>query len=105
MWFVALSIFPLQDFLHKLVPVFSEAEDLESTPDLHMMCMLLHSISKRSQCLPWPHTDRRALFLLTKNACTFPVNLNDHSLWDFILSDEIFLDLVSILECEWMQCR
>ena len=29
------------------------------------------------------------------------VNLNDHALWDYMLDDDVFLDIISILECKF----
>lgn len=52
--------------------VFREAEDLESIADLHMLCHMMHDI----------------------------LNLNDQTIWEYVLEDDNFFDIVSILECE-----
>ena len=61
-----------QDFCKRLFESFREAEDLESLPDLHLLCTIMHDI----------------------------FNLNDQTLWEFLLADEVFFDIVSILECK-----
>lgn len=54
------------------MPVFREAEDLESTADLHQLCLLVHNI----------------------------LSLNDHAVWDYVLADDVYFDIISILECK-----
>ena len=41
-------------------------------PDLHALCHMMHDI----------------------------LNLNDQSIWEYVLEDDNFFDIVSILECE-----
>lgn len=57
------------------MPIFKEAEDLESLRDLHQLCCIVQTV----------------------------LSLNDHALWDCVLADDIFFDIISMLECESAQ--
>ncbi|CAK5262860.1 unnamed protein product [Mycena citricolor] len=59
-----------EDYFKKLISVFREAEDLESVRDLHTLCSVTQAI----------------------------LNLNDHNLYEYILADEHFTDIVGMLE-------
>lgn len=51
------SLHGSQGFIQKLIPVFREAEDLESLTDLHTLCVLVHDICKSVICLPVTSTN------------------------------------------------
>ena len=67
----------------------SQAEDLESVENLHALCSLIQTICA-SRYLP----------VLSKSSPTRPpVTLNDHTMYEHILDDDIFLGVVGMLEC------
>ncbi|CDO73840.1 hypothetical protein BN946_scf185015.g169 [Trametes cinnabarina] len=59
-----------EDYIKALIDVFNQAEDLESLPDLHALFSCMQTI----------------------------LLLNEHSLYEHILDDEIFMGVVGILE-------
>jgi hypothetical protein len=65
-----------------------DAEDLESLPDLHALCSLMQTTCK---FLPRSHGHR---FIV------HAVMLNDQSIYEYVLRDDMFVDMVGILECE-----
>lgn len=68
----ALSKFVLrEDYINKLVPLVSIAEDLESLPDLHRLCTIMKS------------------FIL----------LNDNTIIEHVVTDPLILGVVGALEC------
>lgn len=71
------------------MPVMTEAEDLESLTDLHLLCIIMQSIRKCCSI-----DDFRCAELVDA------VLLNDNSIFEYILQEEVFFGVVSILECE-----
>jgi len=70
----ALSKFLIRDdYLNKLVPLVSMAEDLESLTDLHRLCNIMKSL----------------------------ILLNDNAIIELVVSDDIILGVVGALECTW----
>lgn len=70
----ALSKFLIRDdYINKLVPLVSTAEDLESLPDLHRLCNIMKSL----------------------------ILLNDNAIIEMVVSDHIILGVVGALECTW----
>lgn len=67
-----------------------DAEDLESLPDLHALCSLMQTIRK-SPIRSHRHTTR----LIVR-----AVMLNDQNIYEYVLRDDMFVDMVGILECE-----
>lgn len=79
----------VKDYIKSLVEIMQTAEDLESLENLHALCSLMQTI--------------RALFIFS-----FPylplithllVMLNDHTMYEHILEDDIFFGVVGMLEC------
>jgi len=64
------------------------AEDLESLPDLHALCNLMQTIRQSPSRSP-----RHPLIVRA-------VMLNDQSIYEYVLRDDMFVDMVGILECE-----
>lgn len=70
----ALSKFLIRDdYINKLVPLVSMAEDLESLTDLHRLCNIMKSL----------------------------ILLNDNAIIEMVVSDHIILGVVGALECTW----
>jgi protein phosphatase-4 regulatory subunit 3 len=70
----ALSKFLIRDdYINKLVPLVSTAEDLESLTDLHRLCNIMKSL----------------------------ILLNDNAIIEMVVSDHIILGVVGALECTW----
>lgn len=68
----ALSKFLIRDdYINKLVPLVSMAEDLESLTDLHRLCNIMKSL----------------------------ILLNDNAIIEMVVSDHIILGVVGALEC------
>lgn len=65
-----------------------DAEDLESLPDLHALCNLMQTIRKSPL-----RSHQRPLTLRV-------VMLNDQSIYEYVLRDDMFVDMVGILECK-----
>ena len=65
-----------------------DAEDLESIPDLHALCNLMQTLRRSS-------SDRHPRPLTIR-----VVMLNDQSIYEYVLRDDVFVDMVGILECE-----
>lgn len=61
-----------EDYISRLLPLISIAEDLESLPDLHRLCNIMKSI----------------------------ILLNDTTIMEHIVTDELILGVVGALECE-----
>ena len=71
----SLSKFVLgEDYIAKLLPLVSTAEDLESLPDLHRMCNIMKSL----------------------------ILLNDTAIMERVVTDEVILGVVGALECKLM---
>jgi protein phosphatase 4 regulatory subunit 3 len=70
-----------------MIDVMQQAEDLEALDNLHALCSLMQTI-----CKP------RVTFL-TPMLILYVVMLNDHSMYEHILDDEIFFGVVGMLEC------
>lgn len=72
----ALSKFVIRDeYIGKLVPLVTMAEDLESLEDLHRLCNIMKSL----------------------------ILLNDNTIIETVVSDQIILGVVGALECEWLE--
>jgi protein phosphatase-4 regulatory subunit 3 len=68
----ALAKFILAEkYILKLIPLVEEAEDLESTPDLHRLCSIMKML----------------------------ILLNDNSIVEYVVTDEVILGVVGALEC------
>lgn len=71
----SLSKFVLsEDYITKLIPMVSIAEDLESLPDLHRLCNVMKSL----------------------------ILLNDTAIMEHVVTDEIILGVVGALECKFV---
>lgn len=69
----ALSKFIIRDeYIGKLVPLVTMAEDLESLEDLHRLCNIMKSL----------------------------ILLNDNTIIETVVADQIILGVVGALECE-----
>lgn len=70
----ALSKFIIRDeYIAKLVPLVTMAEDLESLIDLHRLCNIMKSL----------------------------ILLNDNTIIETVVADQIILGVVGALECAW----
>lgn len=67
-----------------------DAEDLESLPDLHALCNLMQTI-RQSPVRSHQHTT----WLIFR-----AVMLNDQNIYEYVLRDDMFADMVGILECK-----
>ncbi len=74
-----------------MIDVFHQAEDLESLVDLHALFGCMQTIRKSRDSSP--------SHLSANPDCATAVLLNEHSLYEHILDDEIFQGVVGILEC------
>ena len=71
----ALSKFVIRDdYISKLVPLVTVAEDLESLEDLHHLCTIMKA------------------FIL----------LNDNTIIESVVADHLILGVVGALECTWL---
>ena len=61
-----------KDYIRKLVPLVEVAEDLESLSDLHKLCTIVRTL----------------------------ILLNDHTILDHVVTDELFMGVVGALECK-----
>lgn len=69
----ALSKFIIRDeYINKLVPLVTMAEDLESLVDLHRLCNIMKSL----------------------------ILLNDNTIIETVVADQIILGVVGALECK-----
>jgi protein phosphatase-4 regulatory subunit 3 len=62
-----------EDYIDKLIPLVSVAEDLESLPDLHRLCNIMKSL----------------------------ILLNDNTIIEHVVTDPVILGVVGALECEF----
>ena len=70
----ALSKFIIRDeYISKLIPLVEVAEDLESLPDLHRLCNIMKSL----------------------------ILLNDNTIIETVVTDDIILGVVGELECKF----
>ena len=70
----ALSKFIIRDnYIMKLLPLVSIAEDLESLPDLHRLCTIMKSL----------------------------ILLNDNAIIELVVSDNVISSVVGALECTY----
>lgn len=70
----ALSKFIIRDeYISKLIPLVEVAEDLESLPDLHRLCNIMKSL----------------------------ILLNDNTIIETVVTDDIILGVVGALECKF----
>ena len=60
------------DYIRKLVPLVEVAEDLESLQDLQKLCTIVRTL----------------------------ILLNDHTILDHVVTDELFMGVVGALECK-----
>lgn len=68
----ALAKFVLQhDYIPKLIPIVETAEDLESVSDLHRLCSIMKML----------------------------ILLNDASIIEYVVTDDVVLGVVGALEC------
>lgn len=80
-----------EDYIKGLIDVLGQAEDLEALGDLHALCNLMQTI--------------RMLFLDARDFNKFAdsrgmaVMMNDHSIYDYILQDDIYMGVIGMLEC------
>lgn len=78
----------MQEYIKHMIDTMQQAEDLESLENLHALCSCMQTICVFN-ILPNP------LMRLTSDAVT----LNDHTLFEHILDDDIFFGVVGMLEC------
>lgn len=64
------------DYITKLIPLVSVAEDLESLPDLHRLCSIMKSV----------------------------ILLNDNTIIENVVADPLILGVVGALECACRSC-
>lgn len=70
----ALSKFVIRDeYIMKLIPLVTVAEDLESLPDLHRLCNIMKSL----------------------------ILLNDNTIIETVVTDNVILGVVGALECKF----
>ena len=74
----SLSKFVINDnYVQKMLPLVSIAEDLEALPDLHRLCRIMKTV----------------------------ILLNDTQIIEHVVSDNIVLGVVGALECKYPACR
>ena len=74
----SLSKFVINDnYIQKMLPLVSIAEDLEALPDLHRLCRIIKTV----------------------------ILLNDTQIIEHVVSDNIVLGVVGALECKWSSCK
>ena len=61
-----------EDYVPKLIPLVSVAEDLESLPDLHRLCNIMKTL----------------------------ILLNDTAIIEYVVMDNVILGVVGALECK-----
>ena len=76
--------------MKSLVAVFTQAEDLESLDNLHTLCSCMQSIRGH---LHFPQ--------ISHLTSAHIVMLNDHTLYEHILENDVFFGVVGMLECPW----
>ncbi len=75
-----------------MIQVFNEAEDLESLDDLHILCAMMQTI--REWSLPLGS-------IVPPLRPEHPqVALNDNTMYEHLVQDDLFLGVVGILECQ-----
>ena len=79
-----------QDYLKSLIEVMNTAEDLESLENLHALCSIMQTIREYYRALPLTQ-------MLIDDI--YSVMLNDHTMYEHILEDDIFFGVVGMLEC------
>lgn len=84
------SDFLSQDYIKQMIDVLTMAEDMESLDSLHALCSLMQTIRGSSHWL-------RDRLVLPRS-----VMLNDHSMYEHIVEDDIFLGVVGMLECTFI---
>ncbi|KAG6891694.1 hypothetical protein C0992_010097 [Termitomyces sp. T32_za158] len=67
------------EYIKSLIEVFNTAEDLESLEDLHALCSMMQTIYRTDSLRPL-------------------VMLNDHTMYEHILEDDLFFGVVGMLE-------
>ena len=84
-----------QDYIKSLIEVLNQAEDLESLENLHALCSVTQTIRAYSSA--------KSGFQNTNcQSDRPPVTLNDHSMYEHILEDDIFFGVVGMLECPFI---
>lgn len=84
----------IQEYIKSLIEVLNMAEDLESLENLHALCSLMQTI-----CM-FPFSCRLTTTATKMTDISIAiVMLNDHTLYDHILEDELFYGVVGMLEC------
>lgn len=78
-----------QEWLKQLIGVFDQAEDLESLEDIHAVSSIVHLLCESRTS---PH------YANTADPPT--VTLNDNTILEYMLQDEVFLGILGVLECE-----
>lgn len=79
-----------QSYIKSMIEVFNVAEDIENLETLHALCTCMHTIRKL-----------QALFILPNllTCINILVQLNDHSIYEHVLQDELWLSVVGMMEC------
>jgi protein phosphatase-4 regulatory subunit 3 len=68
---------PESPYIDKLAPLVEDAEDLESTHDLHQLCNIMKHL----------------------------ILLNDNSIIEYVVTDNVIMGVLGALECEWKLLR
>ncbi|KAL0070111.1 Platinum sensitivity protein [Marasmius tenuissimus] len=76
------------DYIKQLIDVFHAAEETESLENLHALCNLIQTICALHTSPTWA----------TRTLTSLSVMLNDHSMYEHILDDDLFFGVVGILE-------
>lgn len=79
-----------QSYVDKLIPLFKTCEDLESIDDLHKLYTIMKAISEYF----FGHRRQYLTHLL-------PVMLNDNTIVEHIIHDDLYMDVMGMLECKF----
>lgn len=79
----------IQEYIKGMIDVMNQAEDLESLENLHALCSCMQAI----------RTSPHRIFIRHIPISYHSVMLNDHSLYEHILEDDLFFGVVGMLEC------
>lgn len=80
-----------EDYIKSLLEVMVVAEAQENLENLHALCSLMQTIRKSPKFF-----DSSSVLIHS-----FIVMLNDHSMYEHILEDDLFLGVVGMLECTY----
>ena len=80
------------NYIQSLIEIFRVAEQAEDLDTLHALC----------NCMQTIRTSYNTAESLLKFWTYFEVVLNEHQMYEHILSDDIWMGVVGILECEYL---